>query len=42
MNPSPGGFYQFLELPSNQKSCLDNNVSQFPEEENKVCLIIVP
>ncbi|KAG7569086.1 hypothetical protein ISN45_Aa04g018440 [Arabidopsis thaliana x Arabidopsis arenosa] len=35
-NPSPGagGFYQFIEPPSNQRSCVDS-VSQFFEEENK-------
>ncbi|ANM63099.1 verprolin [Arabidopsis thaliana] len=35
-NPSPGAgrFYQFIEPPSNQRSCVDS-VSQFLEEENK-------
>ncbi|KAL1219237.1 Protein SPEAR2 [Cardamine amara subsp. amara] len=35
-NPSPGvgGFYQFIEPPSNQRSCVDT-VSQFLDEENK-------
>ncbi|ESQ51999.1 hypothetical protein EUTSA_v10016947mg [Eutrema salsugineum] len=36
-NPSPGagGFYQFIEPPSNQRSCVDN-VYKFLEEEKRM------
>ncbi|CAH2059497.1 unnamed protein product [Thlaspi arvense] len=34
-SPGPGGFYQFIEQPSNQRSCVDN-FSPFPEEEKKM------
>ncbi|XP_018474997.2 protein SPEAR2 [Raphanus sativus] len=38
-NPSPGrgGLYQFIEPPSNQRSCVDN-VSQFLEEKQKMVM----
>ncbi|KFK23893.1 hypothetical protein AALP_AAs69390U000100 [Arabis alpina] len=38
MNPCPGGFYQFLEPPSNQRSCFDINVSQLLDEDKKMVI----
>ncbi|KAJ0262052.1 Protein SPEAR2 [Hirschfeldia incana] len=35
LSPGPGGLYQFIEPPSNQRSCVDN-VSQFLEEKQKM------
>lgn len=39
-NPGSGGFYQFIEPPSNQASCLDN-VSQFLDEEKAKFLSLI-
>ncbi|KAF8083919.1 hypothetical protein N665_0746s0021 [Sinapis alba] len=37
-SPGPGGLYQFIEPPSNQRSCVDNVSHQFLEEKQKMVM----
>lgn len=40
-SPGPGRLYQFIEPPSNQRSCVDN-VSQILQEEEKAYIRLFP